>query len=347
MSFDRALLLLTGPYTHLDHLHVFGELLHIPIVVTDPQLALLSQIFYPHVSAIYRSSALFSLDFFVQDVDLLIESGRLHKMEMDPFLRMLYGKQLRYAYCPHGNSDKGHSSKVHPEQDVVFFYGEEMRMHLLNIGAWQYIRHPIRMGNLRRASYERNRQYYTSLVQEHILSHIDQNKPIALFAPTWQDGENPSSFFKEMHRVCTELSSFYTVIVKLHPLLETFHYQEVLCAQRLYANKVLFLEHWPAIYPLIELCDIYIGDYSSMGYDFLSVNRPLYFFTGDRVQECSLHTSGMIIPKDVHLGHYIIDTKEDNQRIYEESRKSLYMHAFGNDVDPILLRRELKEATLE
>ena len=61
------------------------------------------------------------------------------------------------------------------------------------------------------------------------------------------------------------------------------------------------LIEFPYIYPLLEFCDIYLGDCSSVGYDFLHLNRPMYFLNphnrDSNHNSCFLHQYGVVIPK--------------------------------------------------
>ncbi|MBM3199134.1 MAG: hypothetical protein FJZ58_07790 [Chlamydiae bacterium] len=286
---------------------------------------------------------------YLAEFDVLFHSGMCFVTELAPFIKLLYQKSLRFVYCPHGNSDKGHSSKQHLEQDVVLFYGEHMRLLLEKTGASQKIRTLVRTGNLRLAFYQKYRAFYTKILQERVLPHLQAGKQTVLYAPTWQDGENPSSFFQQMKRVCEQLpGKGFNVLIKLHPLLELFHPAQVAalesyCEQR---PDVLLLRDFPVIYPLLEITDLYLGDYSSIGYDYLFFDKPLYFFPGDLVTSAvsALHKCGELIPEDVDLSDFL---SCQDSRDKGSFRKQMYQLAFGEERAFDIVKKEIGEAVQE
>ena len=42
-------------------------------------------------------------------------------------------------------------------------------------------------------------------------------------------------------------------------------------------NDTLVLPFYPLIYPLLNRCDLYLGDHSSVGYDVLPFEKPMVF----------------------------------------------------------------------
>ncbi len=51
-------------------------------------------------------------------------------------------------------------------------------------------------------------------------------------------------------------------------------------------KNVVLIEDFPLVYPLLAATDIYLGDVSSIGYDFLMFNRPM--FLSNKLQQMLL-----------------------------------------------------------
>jgi hypothetical protein len=92
-----------------------------------------------------------------------------------------------------------------------------------------------------------------------------------------------------------------------------------------YDNRrgVYFLNEFPAIYPLLEKVSAYIGDHSSIGYDFLYYDRPLYFL--EKKEKAPLQECGRAVEDIKELEGWL---KEDGKE-FSEKRRELYCYAFG------------------
>src|SRR5438105_1920604 len=55
------------------------------------------------------------------------------------------------------------------------------------------------------------------------------------------------------------------------------HYYKVM-PEKTSKHNLLFITDFPLIYPLLAKTDIYLGDVSSIGYDFLFFQKPMFFF---------------------------------------------------------------------
>ena len=329
----KHIAILTGPDTYLDHLAPICYLMNMPLIVTEAETYLSALKFYPQIETIKKDHLELSTDFLAKNFDVIFESGKFFSMELKPLFSLLYKKEMRFIFCPHGNSDKGHSVKNPIRQDLSLVYGDHMVNLLTNTGAIQHIKSLARTGNYRLPFYRNHQSFYDSLVEKHITSKIDKTKKVILYAPTWQDGENPTSFFTSTKKLIEELKDDFTLIIKLHPFLEEFHPAHTYYITSLYENTpgVIFLKNFPAIYSLLEITDLYIGDYSSIGYDFLAFNRPLYFLTNSTPSLSMLHPCGLVIPATEGIKAFIQSTLESNQKEKEAARKSLYAHAFGEE----------------
>ena len=272
----RHVAILTGPDTHLDHLGVLSSVLKIPLVVTDEKNLQIAQQMYPDLDVRLHGLDELSLDHLASNYDVIFETGKFFAAELKPFIELLFRKKMHFVFCPHGNSDKGHSLKNHVEQDISLVYGDHICDLLKETGAAEKIRRTIRTGNYRYPYYLKHQPFFDIGAGKSV-QPFQENKPIILYAPTWNDKENPTSFFLETDRIIEELSSSYNLLIKLHPFLIEDHPAHTYRMMARYENHpaALFLTDFPPIYPLLSRCALYLGDYSSIGYDFLAFDRPL------------------------------------------------------------------------
>ena len=99
-------------------------------------------------------------------------------------------------------------------------------------------------------------------------------------------------------------------------------------------SHIHFVDGFPLIYPLLKQVDYYLGDYSSIGYDFLYFDRPLFFLGA--LKQTPLQACGLTIKNSP-----IYETiKNASDTPYREKRKALYQHVYG-DRKPL---SELKQA---
>ncbi len=353
----RSVAILTGPSTHLDHLGVLSAILKIPLIVTEEKTFQLAKRYYPQIDVSLMDMSDLSMDFLCSQFDAIFESGKFWALELKPFMEMLYRKKMRFVFCPHGNSDKGHSLKEHPDQDVSLVYGGHLQDHLQKTGALDKIRSIVATGNYRYPFYQQYKAFYDQIAEEEIFSRFQQKRKTVLYAPTWQDKENPSSFFQATEELIEQLSPTYNLLIKLHPFLIEDHIGKVLSVQHRYESHpgVHFVDEFPPIYPLLNQCDIYLGDYSSIGYDFLAFDRPLYFYNPieDKTIETTprrytgLATCGIEIPhsQKCTLNRFFEETLSHSHNDLSTMRKALYAYAFGKEKSPETLQKEIFEAT--
>ncbi len=305
----------TGPETHLDHLAPICALMKMPLLVADKEQALLCQTFYPSVEVHHTPLAELTLSFLATEFDAIFHCGKLWALELKPLLNFFCKTPPRFVLCPHGNSDKEAITNEPITQDITLVYGEQMRA--LHKGP------VIETGNLRHAYYLNHRSHLDGLAQDLVFSHMNLNKKIILYAPTWQTKESPSSFFDSTEKIINALAETYNVLIKLHPLLPETHPAQYWRIVEKYkeAPGVQFLTNFPAIYPLLEKADAYIGDYSSIGYDFLLYDRPMFFiYSGTRVP---LHSCGRI--GEINE---LKEWEKFSQKEFSNLRGKTYAHAF-------------------
>ncbi|MDP9801227.1 CDP-glycerol glycerophosphotransferase (TagB/SpsB family) [Arcanobacterium wilhelmae] len=104
----------------------------------------------------------------------------------------------------------------------------------------------------------------------------DDGKPVVLYAPTWRGSSKSKKFdgaklVSDLDRL--QASSSWHLIFRGHPLT-----QEIL------SDSILDV-HAPSsdisTYELMNMADVVITDYSSLGVDFLATGRPVIYYTYD------------------------------------------------------------------
>jgi len=322
----RPLAISTGPYTHLDHIGVLSSLLNIPLVVTDPHAYALARTYYPSLNVSLVEESDLSLGYLATHFDLLLGCGKFWAIELLPLFRLFCQKNMRLLFCPHGNSDKGYSSRLPVEQDLLLVYGEHMIQLLKDTSALECARGYIVTGNYRLSYYKKHQPFYDQCVRDLIQK---KTKKTLLYAPTWEDKENPTSFFEGCAKLVDALSKEYTLLIKPHPLL--FEGPKAAQAHALAQQykEAFFILDFPCIYPLLAHTDIYIGDFSSIGYDFLAFDKPLFFLSAANTP---LHKCGTVIPKEEKDIAAFLEAHA--QKDLSKERQALYKYAFGKEKSP-------------
>ena len=345
---SRMVAILTGPDTYLDHVGVLSQILQIPLIVTEEETFLSAKEFYPGLDIHYMEMADLSLHFLAENFEVIFQSGKFWNVELKALIELLYRKKLRFVFCPHGNSDKGFSLANHTPQDLSLVYGEHMLSLLKNTGALDHISQICATGNYRLPFYSNHKEFYDCLAKKRLGNKLNLSQKTILYAPTWQDGENPSSFFSSCEKIISALEGDYNLIIKIHPFLEQFHPAETFAVLSQFENRqgTIFLTKFPAIYPVLALSDIYIGDFSSIGYDFLAFDKPL-FFLGDVTKKNTpgyfLHQCGIQIPpiENVDLKAFLQQHMSECENVYRAKRKEIYEYAFGEEKNFEVLREEI------
>jgi len=249
---------------HLDHLAPLCALEELPLILTDETLCNLAKKFYPDLNVLHLSERE-APEKLVYHFDTIIYcTPRVLFDQVFYFAQALQNKRIRTIWCPHGNSDKGRDSPLMEalyEEELLLTYGP----HIENFIREKGITAPFhRIGNYRLAYYEKHRSFYDALLPPN-------EKKTILYAPTWQDGENNSSFphvWKQLLHPPEEIE----LMIKLHPHLYHQFPKEI---EELKKEHTL-IEDFPPIYPLLAKTDVLVGDRSSINYDFLVFKRPLY-----------------------------------------------------------------------
>jgi len=282
----------TGPSTHLDHLVPLCYVLDIPLIVTEKEHLELGRKFYPMVDLQYIPLSELSLDHIAKNYSTILTCGKFWALELKPLVKMLYNKEIRFVFSPHGKSDKEDLLDKPILQDIELTYDS--------------------IGNIRYWFYKKYKEHFDALTR----SFFKSEKKTVLYAPTWETTATSTSFFESTGKIIDELSDSHHLLIKLHPLLEENNPASFHRIIGKYETKAKFILDFPPVYPILEKTDIYLGDFSSVGYDFLVYDRPMFFLKrGGRLQKCGEAYSGDI---------------SSCQKQLSEARKSLYAQAFAS-----------------
>jgi CDP-glycerol glycerophosphotransferase (TagB/SpsB family) len=256
---------------YLDHLAPFCSLMQWPLLICEGHIADLARRYYPDLKVIEENA-------------LAIKFPR-HLVACDPLallqaaFPLLLTDQTSTLWLPHGNSDKGWKSpffEALKEDGTALVYGQKMIdfMNQKNV-----FPKALRIGNFRADYCDRHRLFYQKVVQDEIVNRLPHGNKNFLYAPTWNDSEGNGSFWETFPVLAKALPNHCNLLIKLHPnTYRLFDVQlEILMGRFQDRKNILFLPEFPPIYPLLEISDAYIGDMSSIGYDFLKFDRPMYF----------------------------------------------------------------------
>jgi hypothetical protein len=278
----RSAGLIWGPRIHyLDHLGPLCSLRGIPLIVTHEAIAAQAHAYYPDLHVICLDP-LTAAESIVSAFEVIFCcTPRATFQETFFFAQGLLGKQLQTVWCPHGNSDKGASlfyMEALRDETHALIYGQQMQDFLKEKGAWDQLQESNFTGNFRYEFFKKHRAFYDQILEREILAHLAPAKTTLLYAPTWKDCEDSCSFFDAIRFLVEGLRPDTNLIVKLHPNLplQEPHQVDHLIDRFSSMRSVLFLKEFPPVYPLLSLVDAYIGDMSSIGYDFLTFDKPLF-----------------------------------------------------------------------
>lgn len=311
----------TGSDFHLlDHIGPLSYFLKMPLYIEEEKNFTLSRHYYPMVESIHFPEMATNLAFFAQSFDELYEC-KFWKPHLKQLFKDLYQKEMHLIFCAHGQSDKGYGAPLlHPyaTQDVCLIYGQllkEMLQELKIDANYQFT------GNYRRAFYLEHQKFYDAIAQEKIFSRLPKKQFTLLYAPTWNDADGATSFFETISKL--RLPDDINLIVKVHPLLEQRNPGQYYCLASVIEKRAnsLLVDDFPLVYPLLAGVDAYLGDYSSVGYDFLYFKKPMFFLLNPQLPFGRIHKCGKILEN-------IEDLVFENHS-YLEKQEELYLKAFS------------------
>jgi|SRR5579872_5993711 len=282
---DHAGLIFDESFHYIDHLAPFCALANCSLIICEGSVAELARTYYPTLNVIETDPFRLQLP------------RRIFSCDNRPLLQAAFPQfnDREIFWLPHGNSDKGWKAPFFEalQSEICLVYGQKMIdfMDQKNVKA-----KTIRVGNFRRHYFLKHRDFYRKKVE----ALIPKGKKNYLYAPTWEDSEGNGSFWKVFPALASALPKDHNLLVKLHPNTRRRFAMELEALQGRYEGKpnILFLPEFPPIYPLLDICCAYIGDMSSIGYDFLTFDKPLFFINPQIGPENSrfLYRCGVEIP---------------------------------------------------
>jgi len=312
---------------YIDHLAPFCALMQWPLIVFENSIAEQCAQFYPMTEVIQT-------DFSFQQLPECIvscDNRPLLTLALGPFSKW----KGRFIWLPHGQSDKGWKSSYFEalgKEDLLLIYGERMRgtLRSKNITLPQ-----VSVGNFRWQFYQTNRSFYN-----YLMNKTFGKGRFILYAPTWDDCEQNSSFWKAYEQLIATVPGKLHLCIKVHPNMQKKSFAKLeQCRGKLKDRQnISFIDDFPPIYPLLERTDVYIGDMSSIGYDFLRFDRPLFFLTDQKKDPTKSESAWLM--------------QYGEQILYEEipklfSRFNLahprQLEKVFDETDPITIRQEIDQ----
>jgi len=320
---------------HLDHLIPLCDFFNARLLVSDIENKKIVEELYPQIV----TEEIFSLDQIKHEIgskyQYLIHSFFWPK---ELFKAYFSGYNIKSVFTPHGNSDKHAKANWmtrFKNQDFCLIYGQHMLDFLKEEGVtldkYAYI------GNLRYLYFRKYKKHFYENYSKSLIKQLDPSRKTILYAPTKKDEGNFLSFDVKNISFFEALIKEFNLIVKLHPhYIENFP-EEALPFLGKISNEALVVDNSPLVYPLLDICDALITDYSSIGYDFLNFDKPLFFIQTDKKDRRStyLHNCGLVLDQknskaiDSIKGNLINDP-------FSEKRKNLYKYTFHSN--PNLLK---------
>lgn len=336
---------------YLDHLAPLCCLLGIPLIVSEESIASLARAFYPDIHVICYDPFTLS-EAVVNQYDLIFYcTPRCLFDEIFLLAQKTLKKRIKTVWCPHGNSDKGHLSphmEALQNEENALLYGPQMVHFLKSKGVYQLFQNAVITGNFRYAFYQEHASFYNTLAEQLLFQNLPIKSKKFFYAPTWQDYENSCSFFDAASPLIEHLPSDAYLFIKLHPNFLQQRTLELDTFLHTYSShpQVRFIPSFPSIYPILQKMDCYIGDMSSIGYDFLIFNRPMVFLNTNRRNPTSdlglyLFRCGIEILPDSYSEVYLRIPGPD----LSKNREDTYHYAFGITTKSLsLLRQEIYSA---
>ncbi|MCC5832662.1 MAG: CDP-glycerol glycerophosphotransferase family protein [Chlamydiales bacterium] len=307
----------------IDHLVPLCSLMDAPVMTTSQSIADLIALYYPDIEVILAQPDDGILDKDLKGYDLFIYTHFYRQGNGCFFFDEYYTRlKPRSLMSLHGNPDKFLDifwlEKL-IDEDILLAYGPQL---VELIEQKKIPKKPIVCGNYRFEYFKAHEAFFDERLP------FSKEKTTLLYAPTWGSVNRKielrkyyTSFFDNYRELFETLPSDFQLIVKLHPFLSSLMYDEIQQIKADYSH-IQFLGDCPLIYPLLKQVDYYIGDYSSIGYDFLAFDRPLFFL--GPLKKTPLHDCGLTIQNQP-----IYETIREAPDSFGEKRKALYKQVYG------------------
>ncbi|MBM3200904.1 MAG: hypothetical protein FJZ56_00675 [Chlamydiae bacterium] len=318
-----------GSDTHyIDHLAPLCDLFNIPLFITEESLERQIQKFYPTVITYLESKETICKKILknYRAIFSCLPSPMIRKIFF--FEEHVMRKKILPIWAAHGNSDKGRNTLFMEalfEEKIALVYGQNMIDFLDQKNVLKKLYAHIQVGNYRHHYYLQRKLFYDRLVINEVTSKFREKKPILLYAPTWGRDEKTSPVTLDLPKIVSDLPDHYNLIVKMHPNTLTLHpHLENKMENR---PNLLFLYDFAPIYPLLNVIDGLIGDFSSINYDFLTFEKPL-FFLGEK-EKTAIRECGITIENRAEIFQTIDKHLFDESKMFKEKKQTLYAYTFS------------------
>lgn len=343
-------------YSHLtEHLAPLCVIMDVPLLLTDEDYSRKVQSLYPRLKVLLVAWEEVTPRYLIENFEVCLQSEPWNRHDFyrtfDP-LEEKYKKVMRCVHCPHGFSDKIFWLEKCVYEDITLVYGDNMLDLFKASGLYNHLNIAVRTGNYRYAYYKRHQAFFDHFVEEEVWKGFSSQQPTILYAPTCNQMDSSSSFL-EADPLFELLPAHFNMIVKIHPALEETDPSSLYRMMGKYEkkNNIVFIKDLPLVYPLLARSDIYIGDMSSIGYDFLTFNRPMFFLNHTRSdpktdRNLFLYRCGIEV-KPEHYGeiYSIIATSvSSDQEKFSKVRKDVYDYTFGHPLADEEIRLGIKQA---
>ncbi|HEU64020.1 MAG TPA: hypothetical protein ENH96_01350 [Chlamydiae bacterium] len=326
---------------YIDHLAPLCHYLKIPLLTNIEEIFDFTKKYYPKVDVKHIENK--DVNFYVvKNFDNIFACTPKNMFDTEFRLHQdVLNKEINIFWCPHGNSDKGKTilffEGLKNEKNVLV-YGKKMIDILKEKKVFSTIENLFEIGNYRLDYFQKFKKHFKKIIEKEISKKFSNNNINILYAPTWEDKEKSSSFFKYIDILLTKLPAHYNLIVKIHHNLITQNETKMEIMKLKHDQKnILFLEDFPLIYPLLDFIDIYIGDFSSIGYDFLTFDKAMYLL---KPQNKKLFSDLFDIATVID-DNQIFETIENGKLLIQtlicenliQKRKKLYNYTFQKNTD--------------
>lgn len=326
---------------HFDHVIPVCELLGIPIIFHVKEDEEIAHHFYPQVDSQFVPWKQVTLDYMKERYAFFINSELIGRGLQ---------KDIRHVYCPHGMSDKFIFLARCAFEDITLVYGQYMLDQFAFRQVTNQLQAHVITGNLRYTYFKKHQDFFRQLVDKDILSQFAKKQPIITYAPTWGDYDDGTTLFDYGKTIIHELPDHYNLIIKIHSLVRIFNPDElysIMQLANLKPNVVVTIDFLP-VYPILDSTDIFIGDSSSVGYDFLTFNRPM-FFINKHQRDSEKDKRHVIVKAGVevhpyqiaHIYSVIEQNLAEDQARFGATRQQLYQYAFGEERTDEAIRHDI------
>lgn len=192
----------------------------------------------------------------------------------------------------HGTPLKALGRKIHNHPgdigNVQRNFIQATHLSYANEYTFNHVREDYMLDNLYRGKYilggyPANDIFFLKSKEEQIRKQLGlKNEKIVIYMPTWRDKEPEKKHNKQIYFIMHALYEFEeklddntVVLVKLHHLGES-----MICFDDF--KKIKPFPNMYETYEILNIANILITDYSSVMFDFLNKDRPIFLYTYDK-----------------------------------------------------------------